>query len=168
MLSKKIRAIRKERGLTIKNVAKLVGVSEQAISQYERGIREPNLSMIDKIAEALNVSRLDLLETEYNSPIGKIKIREEYIDDKKINDKESKYIDIDTWINKYIDDSVSEEDDNIKIILFRRLMELNNVKCALSEKECLNLINEFKLFVEFRIFKINKEKGEIENGKEKS
>ena len=168
MLSKKIRAIRKQKGLTIKEVAKFVGVSEQAISQYERGIREPNLSTIDRIAEALNVTRLDLLETEYNTKKGKVKVRQEYIDDRKINNEESKYIDIDTWLDKYINEYMSESNENIKIILFKQLMELTNVKCELSEKECLDLINEFKLFVEFKMFKINKEKGDMKNGKEKS
>lgn len=51
----KIRELRKERNLTMKQLGKLVGISEQGIGNYERGDRNPNLEILEKISSALNV-----------------------------------------------------------------------------------------------------------------
>lgn len=55
-----IRKLRKENGLTMKQLAELTGVTEQAISQYERNIRTPKRDIIDKIAKVLKVDVLEL------------------------------------------------------------------------------------------------------------
>ncbi|MDH2337508.1 helix-turn-helix domain-containing protein [Clostridium perfringens] len=51
----KIRHFRKLRNLTLKELGTMVGVSEQAIGQYERNQREPNLVMLNKIALNLDI-----------------------------------------------------------------------------------------------------------------
>lgn len=60
-MSLRIRELRQKQGLTMKELAEKVGVTEQAISQYERNIRKPNFDMLNKIASALNVSVKDLI-----------------------------------------------------------------------------------------------------------
>ena len=47
---------RRSKGLTQKQLAKLLGVSQPILSQYETGQRVPNLIVSRKIAEALEVS----------------------------------------------------------------------------------------------------------------
>ena len=47
---------RKKAGLTQKELAKKIGVATITIQQYERGLREPKLETVARIAEALNVS----------------------------------------------------------------------------------------------------------------
>ena len=44
----------------MKQLAELTGVTEQAISQYERNIRTPKRDIIDKIAKVLKVDVLEL------------------------------------------------------------------------------------------------------------
>ena len=51
-----IRRERKCKELTLKQLADLVHCSEQAISQYERGVRPLSTKMLCKIAEALDAS----------------------------------------------------------------------------------------------------------------
>lgn len=49
-----IRNLRKENGITMKELAKEVNVTEQAISQYERGVRMPNFEILEKIFVTFN------------------------------------------------------------------------------------------------------------------
>ncbi len=51
-----IRRIRKERGLTQKQLGELVGASEAYIRAYESGRRNPKPSSLEKIANALAVN----------------------------------------------------------------------------------------------------------------
>lgn len=56
-----IKKIRKEKSWNAERLAKLVGISPQAIYQYERGERIPNAIFIYKISEALNVTVQELM-----------------------------------------------------------------------------------------------------------
>lgn len=47
----KIRRLRKENGLTIQEIAKLVDLSPSAIGMYERGVRKPDLSLALKLSK---------------------------------------------------------------------------------------------------------------------
>lgn len=53
---KMLRAARKSKGLTMKELGEKVGVSESAISQYETGKREADFETILKIGEILDCS----------------------------------------------------------------------------------------------------------------
>lgn len=55
-----IRKERKLKGLTMKELGHELGISEQAISQYERNIRTPNTKTLLKIAKILNISVYEL------------------------------------------------------------------------------------------------------------
>ena len=52
----KMRIRRRALGLTMKDLAACVGVSEAAISHYETGRREPDPDMLGRIANALGVT----------------------------------------------------------------------------------------------------------------
>jgi transcriptional regulator with XRE-family HTH domain len=57
-----IRAFRKQRGLSLRELASKSGLSPSLVSQVERGISEPSISSLRKIAEALDVSIFYLLD----------------------------------------------------------------------------------------------------------
>ncbi|MBW2030461.1 MAG: helix-turn-helix domain-containing protein [Deltaproteobacteria bacterium] len=59
-IQKKIKEYRKERGLTLRQLAERVGCTHSYISQVEKGLTVPSLSMIGKLASALDVSVVDL------------------------------------------------------------------------------------------------------------
>ena len=54
-LGENIRRIRKERGLTMRQLGEKVGVSESYMRAYEVGERHPKQDKIEKIAIALHV-----------------------------------------------------------------------------------------------------------------
>jgi transcriptional regulator with XRE-family HTH domain len=54
--------IRKDRGLTQEKLAELTGLSQQYLSDLERGKRNPTIVTVYEIAQALAVTHLDLLK----------------------------------------------------------------------------------------------------------
>ena len=60
VFSENLRSIRKERNLTQDSLAELVHTSKQVLSRYENGMRIPKISMVEKLADALNVSITEL------------------------------------------------------------------------------------------------------------
>ena len=57
----KIKETRKKRGLTQKQLAELLGVKQQNISDWERGERSPSIKNLKKLAEILNCQIDDLV-----------------------------------------------------------------------------------------------------------
>jgi transcriptional regulator with XRE-family HTH domain len=51
-----VRALRRERGLTLKGLGQLAGLSHPFLSQVERGLARPSVGSVERIAAALDVS----------------------------------------------------------------------------------------------------------------
>lgn len=66
---KKLRQLRKEKDLSQKQLAALIGVQNSIISFYEVGDRTPSPDVIKKIAVALHVSADYLLGIEKNESV---------------------------------------------------------------------------------------------------
>lgn len=66
----RIKELRQDKGLSQGDLAKELGLSQQTISSYEKGIREPDISTLKKLADFFQVS-LDYLlgETNIKTPI---------------------------------------------------------------------------------------------------
>lgn len=64
MLRIYIREIREKKNLSQEKLAKLSGVSSSHIGYIENGDREPTISVLCKIAKALNVDIKDLFKYE--------------------------------------------------------------------------------------------------------
>src|SRR3954470_9288818 len=54
-LGARVRALRRERGLTLKELGHRAGLSHPFLSQIERGLARPSLSSVERIAAALDV-----------------------------------------------------------------------------------------------------------------
>lgn len=63
-VGKMIASIRKERGLSQAQLAERLSISKQAISNYERGVREPDYVTLEAIADVLNVPMSMLISKE--------------------------------------------------------------------------------------------------------
>ena len=59
-IQKKIREYRKERGLTLRQLAEKAGCTPSYISQLESGLTVPSLSMVGRLAAALSITVIDL------------------------------------------------------------------------------------------------------------
>lgn len=60
----KLRALREQRGLTLRQLSDLVEVGYSYISKMERGEKTPNVAMLVKIADFFEVSFDDLIRDE--------------------------------------------------------------------------------------------------------
>lgn len=63
----RMRYWRKQRGLTLKEVAEAMGCTEQTAQRYETGTRTTTLEVLARIARALDVEVADLLPASLNS-----------------------------------------------------------------------------------------------------
>src|ERR671911_3134259 len=61
-LAHKLRVLRAERGLTLREAASLTGVAKETISDIERGLRHPHYPTLAKIAKGYGVPVEGLLE----------------------------------------------------------------------------------------------------------
>jgi transcriptional regulator with XRE-family HTH domain len=58
----KVADLRKERGLTVKEVCQLVGIPQSRLSELERGVRIPTPGQIDKLEKFFELNAGDLAE----------------------------------------------------------------------------------------------------------
>jgi transcriptional regulator with XRE-family HTH domain len=65
-IGQKVKELRESRSLTIKKLSEMVECTSSLISQLERGKTDPSISMLKKIAEALNVNIIDFFMTAMN------------------------------------------------------------------------------------------------------
>lgn len=63
----KIKELRQKKGINQAELAKVFGVSQQTISSYEKGIREPDIETLNNLSDFFNVS-LDYLLGKTNIP----------------------------------------------------------------------------------------------------
>jgi transcriptional regulator with XRE-family HTH domain len=56
----RVKKFRKERGLTVRQLAQRAGCTHSYISQIEKGMTAPSLSMVGKLAAALGINVVDL------------------------------------------------------------------------------------------------------------
>jgi transcriptional regulator with XRE-family HTH domain len=67
-IDKNIRYLRKVKSLTQKDLARLMGTTHSTISGYEKGLNEPTAGVLNKLAQALEVSIDDLLNKDLTQP----------------------------------------------------------------------------------------------------
>lgn len=130
-LGNRIRMIRKERKLTLQNVADKIGSSPIVISRYERGERNPNTEMLTKIANALGVTTSELLE------------------DPDSQRKSTVEKEVERMISKFdIDPSIIKK--NIKLIRFKKDMSTKDFANYLNSVSHITLGKETKIHFEIR------------------
>lgn len=70
-----IKELRKEKGITQKELADLLYITDRAVSKWERGLCAPDISLLEPLAKALDVSIIDLIagtivtQTEYTKDL---------------------------------------------------------------------------------------------------
>lgn len=63
-LAENLQTARKEKGLTQEELAEEIGITQKAISMFERGIKIPSVSVLAQTADALNCTTDWLLGRE--------------------------------------------------------------------------------------------------------
>ena len=59
-----IASCRKEKNMTQADLAKKLQVTDKAVSRWERGIGFPDINTIESLADALDISVLELMKSE--------------------------------------------------------------------------------------------------------
>lgn len=65
----RLRFLRQKKGITQKEIADSLGIANSSYSLYEKGAREPNLEMLEKIANFFNVDMDFLLGRDISNDI---------------------------------------------------------------------------------------------------
>ena len=75
-IAKKIRILRKTRGLTQQQLADLLGVQRATISNYEIGRRSPHIKELEKLADILgvNLEYFGVLNNDLDELIAKARV----------------------------------------------------------------------------------------------
>ena len=60
---KRLRALREERGWSQEEFADRAGLHRTYVSAVERGVRNPTLSVLERLSKALGVSMTELVQT---------------------------------------------------------------------------------------------------------
>ena len=56
--------VRKERGLSQRQLAERLGVTDKAVSKWERGLGFPDIKTVEPLADALGISILELMQSQ--------------------------------------------------------------------------------------------------------
>ncbi len=121
---KRLKYIRKTKGLTQRELANAIGLDQSAISHFERDKKKPDMDTLKTIADMLNIS-IDFLLTRTNDPVTYSRNQTDLI--KKVNN--NPYITAEELTKNYrfiIDGreaTQAEIEEAIKYILIQRMMK---------------------------------------------
>ncbi len=90
-IGENIKQLRKNKGLTQKELGELIGVKAITIRKYESNEREPNIETLNKIAMALGVTINDLVKNEEKAS-NKNSIGIRFLDRSKLPDEKEQII----------------------------------------------------------------------------
>lgn len=76
LFGRRLREIRKERGLTQEALAESADLSGNYISDLELGLKVPSLTILVRLSQALGVATPDLLRDFTRETVKKMKVRE--------------------------------------------------------------------------------------------
>lgn len=66
-IGERIKLYREDRNLSQKDFAEKIGVSNSRVSNWEQGINRPDVDLLKKICETLNVSPSELLDVHLDT-----------------------------------------------------------------------------------------------------
>lgn len=84
-IGKLISKLRKQKGLTQQELADMVGIGNQAVSKWERGLTIPDISIINELSKILEISSDELLKGELEPTYNTITNSKENITNNKEN-----------------------------------------------------------------------------------
>ena len=85
-IGKNIRKLRTNKGLSLEKLAETSSISSNHLGLIERGVKIPGLDTLEKIAESLNISIIDILHNfeNKNDTVKKILLKLNKMDSKEL------------------------------------------------------------------------------------
>ncbi|AEM79504.1 helix-turn-helix domain-containing protein [Thermoanaerobacter wiegelii] len=144
MIGERLKMLRKEKGLTMKEIGEIIGVSDAAWTKYEKNRAEPSIESLIKIADYFQVS-LDFLlgRTNIREPqfVEKANIQSEFLKEfewSKIGDPSQMYFlveNLSTSIGKYNEHKVTESELQLLLKTISDVVLYFNTLAELKEKD---------------------------------
>lgn len=144
MIGERLKMLRKEKGLTMKEIGKIIGVSDAAWTKYETNRAEPSIESLIKIADYFQVS-LDFLlgRTNIREPqfVEKANIQSEFLKEfewSKIGDPSQMYFlveNLSASIGKYNEHKVTESELQLLLKTISDVVLYFNTLAELKEKD---------------------------------
>lgn len=156
MIGDKIKQIRKQAGLTQKELAEQLGTTQQNLAQYENGKRRPKIETIEKIADALKIPVGHLLDGCFESYREEYKKTREWKKGEQFN---SSYYGV-IKILEYIYDNVEEKE--LEDIGYYYLVENTNETFILFDDDIYNVVEFLENSLPFLIDAMKKTESEEE------
>jgi len=135
LISKRLRALRKERKLLQRDIAKYLNITTSAYGYYEQGKRRADAETIKKLADFFNVS------TDYL--LGRTDDRKIYnnVDTETNNTKPLDYAKLEEKvIKRFLDEGILVENESISESMFNKVLEYGTETAI----EILKLENQIK------------------------
>lgn len=107
MFGNKLKLLRKERHLTQDDVANMLGVTKNTVSTYERNLRQPDYTTIDKLASFFNTTTDYLIRDGDLPDDAFLKIKEKTPEQRKIDKIIQIYLRDIEWTSKDLQEIVS-------------------------------------------------------------
>lgn len=162
-----IKRLRKEKGLTQKQLSELSGINEAQIRRYELGGKNanPKIETIEKIAKALDAGLYEILESIYISDYEKT---EEY---KKHAQRHNSLIGIISILNELYGDiqfceHLEDAEDGFSVSVSYYIVGTDENKFVLQEGDIDTLLNYVKSSLPFIVDTLKDERTEKEITKE--
>lgn len=76
-LKNRLQGLRKQKGISQQRLADVIGVNKQTISQYERGVRKPDIETLGLLCDYFNVSADYML--------GKVDVTMRYVSEEELS-----------------------------------------------------------------------------------
>lgn len=136
--AKNLRALRESKSFTLEQVGKMIGVSKQTVSKYEKGISNPDSYTLSKLANVFSCSIDSLLFDNISS-----------INLNKIDDLMNKHYDTNNY-NELIKSLEKQKDKLIKNIsnAEKDLLEIENFIKYIKNKCNLEMSNELSFSID--------------------
>lgn len=172
-IGERIRHYRSKKKITMKKLGKMIDLSEQAIGNYERGDRTPNLEIIKKIANALDVPIIDIIgaekaigleptskeESELLNAVNNTVSTNEFIYSKS----ELEDIDKQEYITEFINDLILEKPYDKKIVDIKKKIDTGeslsdeDMKIINNNRSRKNIEKDFGLTQDISVMEYEKE-----------
>ena len=145
-IGRRIRAIRREKGMSQAELGQAMGLTADRIQKYENGARKPKFELCKQIAEALEVEASALLDPQVASYIGAMFA---FFEMETLYDLRLKEVDGQMCIcfgENQNDINVSTMNKNLKAWYERRKQMEADILNATSEEEKKKIIHEYHMW----------------------
>lgn len=127
-ISENIKLLREQHQLSQKELGQIAGVSDKAVSTWEKGIKEPRMGAIQKMADYFGIQKSNIIEDDgmITKPIQQLAPTKE-----ELTPAEKQHLD---KYRQLIPDNKTAIDCQMDFMLYQQALEVKKQSCAQHNK----------------------------------